>query len=172
MRVKNSLGQTIFVYLMTAVYLVAASPKSWAIDLDQSFTGPSSAESEFFNINRDKRMMIQVNFVNGVQKPGIHHVPDNLNLLEAISLAGGVQPDSDPDKVLIKRKNKEKFETLEYSLTDLVADRNERFPELRNNDTIVIEGKSHIAEKTVLGLSIAASIVAIVSGYMIITKKR
>lgn len=152
--------------------LFSCCAPAFAIDLDRGFSGPSSSESEFFSINKDKRMTIQVNFVSGVQKPGIHHLPDNLHLLEAISLAGGIQSEFDPGKVFIKRKKKDQYETIRYDLNDILTKKDEQYPELKNNDTIMIGTKSHTTEGVVMGLSIVGSIVAILSGYLIIAKKR
>ncbi|MGZ3713079.1 MAG: polysaccharide biosynthesis/export family protein [Bdellovibrionota bacterium] len=158
--------------MMGCVYFLV-STTAWAIDLDQGFSGPSSSEAEYFNINHDKRMTIQVNFLGGVQRPGIHHIPDNLHLLEAISLAGGVTSDADAGKVYIKRKSKDKqFQTLSYDLGSILSDDSAQYPELRNNDTILIDTKSHAADKLLVALSILGSMVAITTGYLIITKKR
>ncbi len=160
-----------FVCVTLLSFLFSQTP-ALAIDLEQGFSGPGATQAEYFNLNRDKRMTIRVNFVGGVARPGIHHVPDNTNLLDAVALAGGVQNDADPEKVLIKRKAKDKFETIEYDLADVLSDRDAPYPELRNNDTILIEGKSRTTENVILGLSIVGSIVAIVSGYLIIADKR
>lgn len=174
MREKQHGFLTRFLLHTTLVAFLASPGTAWAIDFDQSFTGPSGSQAEYFNINKDKRMTIQVNFVGGVVRPGIHHVPDNTHLLEAIALAGGVQPDSDPGKITIRRKRKDnaKFDTIRFDMGDILADRESPYPELRNNDTVMIDSRSHTAENLIMGLSIVGSIVALVSGYLIIANKR
>jgi hypothetical protein len=158
--------------VVASLLLFAFSGQALALDFDQTFTGPSSSEAEYFNINREKRMLIQVNFLGGVQRPGIHHVPDNLNLLEAISLAGGVQNDADPSKVVVRRKKKDGIETMRFDIRELLSDNHALAPELRNSDTVLIESRSHPIDNFVLGLTIVGSLIAIASGYLIIANKR
>lgn len=158
--------------LFTAASFLASTTAS-AIDLDQGFSGPASSQAEFYNANKDKRMTVQVNFVGGVARPGVHHIPDNVNLLEAISLAGGMIPEADPGKVFIKRKRKDnKFETIHYDVDDIMKDADITYPELKNNDTVMIGARPRTTENVVMGLSIVGSIVAILTGYMIIANKR
>ena len=152
--------------------LATMETSSYALDLDRGFSGPASSQAEYFSINTGKRMTIRVNFISGVNRPGIHHIPDNTNLMEAVSLAGGIANDSDPSKIYVKRKGKESFETLDYDLVKLVTDKDESYPELRNMDTILIESKSKTADNLLMGLSVLGSVIAIVSGYLLITKKR
>lgn len=159
---------TCFVVLLSFSFLEA---NLYAIDLDQGFSGPSSSQAEFFSINSDKRMTIKVNFISGVNRPGIHHIPDNTNLMEAVSLAGGISVDADPSNVFVKRKMKDSFETLGYDLTDIVRDKKMGYPDLKNYDTIMIESRSKTTDHLLTGLSIIGSIIAIAAGYLIITKK-
>lgn len=161
------------VALLTCFAMVLQSLPAAALDLEKSFSGQSAGQAEYFNSNRDKRMLIQVNILSGVERPGIHQVPDTTNLLEALALAGGLTADADYGKVFLKRRtaaNKTKYETLEYDITDLVRDRDEAYPTLQNYDTILIDPRPKTDQKLLTGLTIIASLVGIVSGALLIKK--
>lgn len=159
------------VSLLTCFGFLLHTLPALAIDLDSSFTGRSSGQAEYFNSNRDKRMQIQLTILSGVARPGVHQVPDNTNLLDALALAGGVTEDSDYGKVYVRRRvagNKSKYETIRFDLTDIVQSEEGAYPTLQNMDTILIEPRPKTDQKLLTVLAIVASTVGIISGVVLI----
>lgn len=159
--------------LLTCCLIFAHNLPAGAIDLDESFSGRSAGQAEYFNSNRERRMMIQVNILSGVARPGLHQVPDNTNIVDALALAGGLSADADFEKVFVKRKvsgEKARYQTLEYDLTELVQDDKSAYPLLQNHDTVLIEQRSKTDQRLLTFLTILASTVGIVSGVVLVNK--
>ena len=159
--------------LLTCFLIIGHSLPAHAINLDESFSGRSSGQAEYFNSNRERRMMIQVNILSGVARPGLHQVPDNTNIVDALALAGGLSAEADFEKVFVKRKvagDKPRYQTLEYDLTELVQDDRSAYPMLQNNDTVLIEPRSKTDQRLLTFLTILASTVGIVSGVVLVNK--
>ena len=117
-------------------------------------------QAEYYNSNKDHRLENRINFVSGVQAPGIYHFPDTTNLVEAISLAGGAEKDADLSKVHVKRYTKDGFVTEHYDLSDMVAKKEVHFPILTDRDTVLVE-TNHSTQNTVLALSIISTVLGI-----------
>jgi len=117
-------------------------------------------QAEYYNANKDRRLENRINFISGVQVPGIYHFPDNTNLVEAISLAGGAEKDADLSKVYVKRYTKDGYTTFKYDLSDMVSKNNVQFPTLSDRDTVLLE-VPHSSQNTLFGLTIVATILGI-----------
>jgi len=164
MKIKNMLT-----WFTCCSFFLHVAPVA-ALDFDRGFSGSSSGQAEFFNSNRDKRMQIQVSILSGVARPGVHQIPDNTSLLDALALAGGLTADADFEGVHVRRRslaNKGQFETLQFDVEDLVQD-SKPSPILQNYDTIVIDPRPKTDQKLMTALAIIASTVGIVSGVIII----
>ncbi len=142
-----------------------------ALDLEKSFSGQSAGQAEYFNSNKDKRMLIRVNILSGVAKPGTHEIPDNTNLLDALALAGGFNQEADFSKVYLKRKslqNKNQFETMEFDVEEMIQDKQIAYPALQNNDTILIDPRPKTDQRMITALTIIATTVSIIGGVILI----
>lgn len=159
-----------FSFFLHSLPVSAATP----LDLERSFSGQSVGQAEYFNSNKDKRMMIQVNILSGVARPGIHQVPDNVNLMDALALAGGLTSEADYEKVFVKRRaaDKASYNTVQYDLQELIDDRKQGFPLLQNQDTILIDARPKTDQKLLTALTIIASMVGIVSGVVLIKNSK
>lgn len=161
------------VSLLTCISFFFYTAPALAIDLEHSFSNQTQGQAEYFNSNKDRRMTIQVNILSGVNRPGVHQFPDTTNLIDALSLAGGLTADADFEKVYLKRKvpgSKTKFETLKYDVTDLVSSDRDNYPLLQNYDTILVDARPKTDQKLLTVLTIVASTVGIISGVMLIRK--
>jgi DNA uptake protein ComE-like DNA-binding protein len=125
------------------------------------------SQAEYFNTNKDARFEVKVNMVGGVQLPGVYHLPDNTNLLEAIALAGGTVPNADLSNVYIKRQEPNgTFETFHYDVGKMVADKDVHLPPIGDHDTVLVE-TSNANQNWVLALSIlSAALGVLATGYV------
>ncbi len=123
-------------------------------------------QAEYFNSNRDQRFEIKVNLVGGVQTPGIYHLPDTTNLIEAISLAGGTVTNADLGNVYVKHPTPSGFETHHYDLSKIISNPEMKFPQITDRDTILIE-TTNTSQNLVVALSIIGSVLGILTtGYL------
>jgi hypothetical protein len=155
--------------LLTFSSSVCYSADSKFFDTQRSERG----EAEYYNANKDRRLENRVNFVSGVQTPGIYHFPDTVNLVEAISLAGGAEKDADLSKVYVKRYSKDGFVTYKYNLSDMMDNKEMVFPPLADRDTVMLE-PNHSTQNTLLGLNILTTIlgIALTSALLIQVSKK
>jgi len=135
--------------------------------LDESMGSGVHGQAEYFNSNKDQRFTIRVNFVGGVQNPGIYHLPDTTNLVEALSLAGGTINDADLSKVYVKRMTATGYETTQYDLSKVVGESSSKFPPITDHDTILVE-TSHSYQNTFLWIAVLGALSGLVgTSYLI-----
>ena len=125
----------------------------------------ASGQSEFINSNKQNRLLIEVNMLSGVGKKGIHQVPDNTNLVEMVSLAGGPEEKADLSEVHVKRKMGGGFKTLGYDLERLVEKPGQPYPVLEDGDVIMIERESQFWSQALNIFGVVAGLV--ISGFVI-----
>ncbi len=123
-------------------------------------------QSEFKNSNRNNRLLIEVNMLSGVIHKGIHQVPDNINLVDMVSLAGGPEDKADLSEVHIKRKAKSGFSTLSFNIEKLVESPTAQYPPLMDGDVVFIERSSIDTWVTALGV-VGLTLGIAVSGILI-----
>lgn len=142
---------------------------AFAVDLQllDDRKGIQRSQAEYFNTNKDQRFEVKVNMVGGVQMPGVYHLPDNTNLLEAISLAGGTVNNADLSNVYVKRPTTGgTFETFHYDLSKMVADKDQHLPPIGDHDTVLVE-TSNASQNWVLTLTILTTVLGIMAtGYV------
>jgi len=127
-------------------------------------------QAEYFNMNKDQRFEVQVNLVGGVQTPGVYHFPDNTNLIEALSLAGGTVPNADLGDVRVKRQLPNgTFQTYKYDLRNIVSDEKSPFPVITNKDTVLVN-TSNSNQTIVTTLSIVSVLLSTIATVYIVKK--
>ena len=140
--------------------------------LDENKRNLSRGQAEYFNANKERRFEVTINLVSGVQAPGIYHLPDSTNLLEAISLAGGTVPDADLSKVHVKRTTENgTFQTFQYDLSEIVSEKNVRLPAISDRDTILIETTNRV-QNTMLRLAIISIILGVITTAAAVSQAR
>ncbi|MBI3557052.1 MAG: SLBB domain-containing protein [Deltaproteobacteria bacterium] len=153
--------RTTFTVLSSYLLLLTFTSQCYATSLGlESLTGLKRGQSEYFNTNLDQRLTIQVQVVGGVSAPGIYHIPDTANLLDALSLAGGTNPNSDLAKVHLRRNEGGQYKTVVYDLAQVLHDTSKPLPALANHDIIMIEPQSQAVSNN---LALIATIVGIIS---------
>lgn len=103
--------------------------------VDSSLTGGAV----FYSGNYPGAVLMRVNMIGEVQRPGVHHMPVATDFNTALSFAGGPTRFADTDRVVIKRKSPDGTE--EVIPLDLQAHFREVHKsqlQLRPNDTLYI----------------------------------
>lgn len=92
------------------------------------------------------KVLIPVNFWGQVQKPGLHFVPVNTNLVSGLSLAGGPTTEGVLDSVSVTRKLEGQLVKKEFDL-EAGGDEESYAEILQPNDTVFIERSSFLADR-------------------------
>src|SRR4051794_33092115 len=104
--------RTTLTVLSTYLLLFTFTSQCYATSLGlESLGALKRGQSEFFNTNLDQRLTIQIQVVGGVLAPGVYHIPDTSTLIDALSLAGGTNPNSDMSKVHVRRTEGGQFKS-------------------------------------------------------------
>ena len=157
--------RTTLTVLSTYLLLFTFTSQCYATSLGlESLGGLKRGQSEFFNTNLDQRLTIQIQVVGGVLSPGIYHIPDTSNLLDALSLAGGLNPNSDMGKVHLRRTEGAQAKSIDYDLTEVLRDTSKPLPALANHDIIMIEPQNQTVS---YNLALIATIIGIVSSSLL-----
>lgn len=155
--------------LLALLMVFSLSANTWANERFERVGGLMNiggGQSEFKNSNRNNRLLIEVNMLSGVIHKGIHQVPDDINLVDMVSLAGGPEDRADLSEVHIKRKGKGGFSTLSYNLEKLVESPTAGYPTLSDGDVVMIERSSIDNWVTALGI-VGVTLGIVASGFLI-----
>jgi hypothetical protein len=156
---KKFLIITTYIQLITFLTITFHSFAAPDFKLDPNTSG----QAEYFNSNRNKRMLIRINLISGVQKTGIHYVPDDTNLIDLISLAGGVTSGAEADDISVRREGKNGTETLRIDLTQIISNSDLKVPTLMNNDTLFIPESTNFRQNLMLQIGMITAILSLVS---------
>ncbi len=120
----------------------------------QRFSG-----SEYY-VGRDfGKPLISVKLLNGVQKPGVYHVPVGTDISDIISYAGGSDQRAHLDEILLRRKTLGKVENFNVDLEKLLGSTSS-IPKLQDEDVIYIEQDIKL-DQTLRWVSIVSGIATI-----------
>jgi hypothetical protein len=128
---------------------------------------PKAAEYVMRRYPGEKLMAVRI--LSGVRAPGIYYVPEGTDLLTAISLAGGLVPTADPERIHWNNFSANKYKMLD--IQDSVEDPRTRNPVLGANDLLMVdETKPVISTNTVLVVTVIASLIGIAIGAKALSK--
>lgn len=149
----KSLILTLFIFTQTIA--LAQIPS-----FDQT-RGSATGGSEFFVGKNLGRPLVTVNLVNGVQKPGVYHIPVQTDLAQLLSYAGGAGPNSDLEDITIRRRQLGKTQLVNVDLEKILKSTSS-IPELQHNDIIHIDQDITTAQTTVwLGIISSLATIAL-----------
>lgn len=150
-------------YLQLFFLFITTSRSYGAVEFELDSGSSAKGQAEFFNSNRSKRMLIKINLVSGVRRPGIHYVPDDTNLIDLISLAGGVTSDAEPDDISIRREGINGVENLSIDLNEIMRNSDLKVPLLANNDSLFIPESTGFRQNLMLQLAMITAVVGLLS---------
>jgi hypothetical protein len=146
--------------------LLSFTSQAFAVGLLSELSGGSKrGQAEYYNTNEDQRLTMKIQLVGGVTSPGVYHFPDNVTLLEALTLAGGTVATADLGKVHVRRFESGETKTFTYNLTDVMSDAKSEVPRLKNHDLVMIETKDTSTQNNLVLLSTIFGIIT--SGLLI-----
>jgi polysaccharide export outer membrane protein len=130
--------------------------------------GATAQERERYILGETTRLEILVHVMGQVQTPGEYRVPDNTNVLELISKAGGPTDYARLSSVIVKRgggsssvESKNEGDVIRVNLEDYLTHENAKpVPVLQPGDVVTVPSNSWSTWKTVFGMARDISVVA------------
>ena len=110
--------------------------------------------NEFVTGNFPGAVLMPVNLWGAIGRPGIHHIPVNMDLITLITLAGGPSGDVELDSISIKRRSDGKEEIIIVDAEEILEEVGTVSPLLKPNDLIMINKKKPLINQnlvTVMG---------------------
>ena len=121
---------------------------------------------EYYIANDLGRSLVTVHLLNGVTNPGVYHVPVNTDIIELISLAGGVTERSDLSGVSVRRSESGSYHIIDLNLEKALRDPSDLF-KIRDRDVIQIEQKFS-PDRVVAWVTVVSAIATVVlTAYLI-----
>lgn len=154
-------------------FLIALSLVTPAVAQEEVFTikKPVSNTQEYFAGAYPGTVMMKVNIIGAVNKPGVYNVPVNSELNSVLSYAGGPSKEAEMDKVFVRSKKGENYEVKKVNLENFFSDHNEKPYRLRPDDYIYIEQNEGLINNNLLKTStVVASILGIIVSFLVIDK--
>lgn len=148
--------------------LIALSPMQSAYGQVANASMESKIPANEFYVGMELgKPLVTINLIGGVRKPGVYHIPVDTNLVQLLAYAGGTEPTSDTDNILIQRwKGEQESELLDVDL-DKILKSGPRSVRLQDQDTI------HIPQTTTLDsslrtLTILSTVASIVLSFYLV----
>lgn len=114
-------------------------------------------------------VMMKVNLVGGVHKPGVYNVPVNSELNSVLSYAGGPTKEADLDEIMIRSKKGKDYEVKKIDLKEFFSDPKETPFKLRPDDYVYVHQNEDFINNDVFRASMVVSAIvgAVLSAILI-----
>lgn len=111
-------------------------------------------------------MLIPVNVLGAVAKPGVHHVPIQSDLVQVLSLAGGTTMDAD-NSIIVRRRQGGQDTITRLKTEEALLSSSAAVQMVAPNDLIYVKRKERaISEDTTSAVAIVTGIVASVAAVL------
>lgn len=128
--------------------------------------------TEYISGNTPGTVLMKVNLWGAVNRPGIHHVPVNTDLMSLMSYAGGPTSKAILDEVTIKRDLGKKRKLIRIDVEELVGGVSHHHVELAPNDIVVIPASEPlISQDTVTMITLISVVASTVLAFVLIDQR-
>lgn len=116
-------------------------------------------------------VMMKVNILGAVNKPGVYNVPVNSELTSVLSYAGGPSKEAELDEVFVRSKVGSEYKVKKINLENFFSDAKEQPYMLKPDDYVYIEQNEGLVNNNLMRTStVIASILGIVVSILVIDK--
>ena len=102
-------------------------------------------------------VMMKVNLLGGVHKPGVYNVPVNTELNSVISYAGGPTKEAELDEILIRSKQGRSYKVKKVDLKQFFANPKETPYQLRPDDYVYVHQNEDVINNDIFRASMVVS---------------
>jgi hypothetical protein len=112
-----------------------------AFSQNEVFTMKKSVNNtqEYFAGSYPGTVMMKVNLLGGVNRPGVYNVPINSELTSVLTYAGGPSKEAEVDEVFVRSKKGDGYEVKKINLENFFKDINEKPYRLKPDDYIYVK---------------------------------
>ena len=127
---------------------------------------------EYFAGAMPGSVMMKVNMLGAIHKPGVYNVPINSELNSVLSYAGGPTIDAKLDEVMVRSKQGAKNKVKRVDLEEFFSNQDASPYRLKPDDYVYIEQKQKIISNEILQTTtLVSSILGIVVAMVIIDQR-
>jgi len=119
----------------------------------------------YYSTPNKNRPLVPVHFWGSIETPGLHFIPSETSLVNALSLAGGPRATADLETVSLSRSEKGKIHRYEFDLKTGGNDEAFKF-QVKPGDTIFIE-QDNFFENRSYYTSLIGIAVSVLSGMLL-----
>jgi hypothetical protein len=147
-------------FLATFILLcLLSSSRAVGQNANRQMSIPSGRQ--FYGGEGSKPGLIRVHVLGGVSAPGKYFVTPQTDLFELVSLAGGINPNADPESILLRRRDSIPEKGLSLNLRSALEDEASQPFYFRDNDVILVNTKDPvISPELALIVNFTASVLA------------
>jgi len=127
---------------------------------------------EYFAEARPGSVMMKVNIMGSVNKPGVYNVPVNSELNSVLTFAGGPSIDANIQKVMIRSKHGDNTKIKKVDLEKFFKDSSENPYILKPNDYVYLQQSEKLISSEVLQTTILVSTILSIVVAMVIIDTR
>lgn len=141
---KDLVQRIIACFVLTAFFsnIVFAQRRGTRPDIKNFYdiSNAPSGQTQYAFKPVDERNLIPVRVMGEINKPGVHYVPRNANLLDLLGLAGGPTTEAEVSKISIRTVRSGKDEVIKVDGDDLFGNTKKPLaaPSLFPNDVVYI----------------------------------
>lgn len=138
-----------------------------------SKNGTFTRADEYFSEIYQGEILIPINLLGSVGKPGVYHIPKQTDLVRLLSLAGGTRADANLEDISIKRRNGETEKLINVNLRQLVSEKGTGKPiNLEANDIVLVAPQEpSVSQNTLTVVSLVASLMGLVVSSLVIANQ-
>lgn len=138
---------------------------------DEVFTMKKTMNNtqEYFAGAYPGTVMMKVNLLGGVNKPGVYNVPVNSELTSVLTYAGGPSKEAEVGEVFIRSKKGSDYEVKKVNLENFFKDSNEKPFRLKPDDYVYVKQGEELINNNVYRASmvISAIVGVVLTGLLI-----
>jgi hypothetical protein len=159
-----------FLASLLSALLMGFSNPTLAFDLsDRASQMKLGTPSEFLFQSYKNQELISIRLLGAVNKPGLYHVPKNVNLVTLLTLAGGPTKNADIEKIKIGNDSRAftgkksiatfKQKDLTLNLNKAITNGNDSRYRLDSNDIVLVNEKEALISNSTFRLVSVISVV-------------
>lgn len=147
---------------------LVAAPSGIDRELPPSQHQPAA---EFYLSHIPGEILIPINLIGAVNKPGLYYTPKNTDIFRLIAAAGGLRSDAAGEKITIKRRVDQQESVININLTESIASTNTAAITMESEDIVNIPFNEPLVSQNSLSiLSIVTTIFSILLSAVILQK--
>lgn len=147
---------------MTVATILLITQVGQALDVPSVGVGDAIPATEYVFRTYQNQKLLPVRLLGAVTKPGLYHLPEQTDILTALSVAGGTTSSAQTSSIFLSKSDG--ATTATYDLEGLLTTEQKTLPRLNIMDTIYVPQRRPLVDPDVLQ---SATLVSILLGIVV-----